>query len=305
MNKSVKIPIIYSESYYVDIGDHVFPTSKYRLLKERIEKDASLAGKFKIVPPSEATEKEVLTVHTDSYIKKLKTGGLTREEQLTMEVPFSPALVKASFICCGGTIKAARLALETKAAVHLGGGFHHAFPDHGEGFCVLNDVAVAVKTLKAEKKIKKALVIDCDLHQGNGTAFIFQGDDSVFTFSIHQENNYPFNKPEGSMDIGLLDYTRDKVYLKHLYDNVPKIISEFKPDIIMYLAGADPYEGDQLGSLSISKEGLRERDNFVCQNARNFDVPIAVTLAGGYALNRDDTVSIHFATVSECVKVFS
>ncbi|MFH1552188.1 MAG: histone deacetylase [Candidatus Omnitrophota bacterium] len=286
------------------MGEHVFPTSKYRILKKRIDLDDSLKGKFEILPPGPVTDEEVCTVHTQEYIAKLKTGALSCEEMLTLEVPFSSKLVEASLNCCGGTLTAARYALERKAAVHLGGGFHHAFPDHGEGFCVLNDVAVGIRALQSEGVIKKALVIDCDLHQGNGTAFTFLEDPSVFTFSIHQENNYPFYKPKSDMDIGLRDYTRDKAYLQYLYDNVPKIINTFKPDIILYLAGADPYEGDQLGNLAISKTGLRERDNFVCTQARNFGVPVAITLAGGYAVNREDTVGIHFATVEECIRVF-
>lgn len=300
----VKIPVIYSESYYVDIGDHVFPTSKYRILKGRLDANKSLAGKFEIVEPKAIEDKDVLRVHTDEYINKLKTCSLTEEEKFTLEMPLSEGIVEASYICCGGTLKAARSALERKAAFHLGGGFHHAFSDHGEGFCVLNDVAVSIKALENEGLIEKALVIDCDLHQGNGTASIFENEDNVFTFSIHQENNYPFYKPKSDLDIGLGNYTSDKIYLEHLYNNIPKIISAFKPDIILYLAGADPYKEDQLGRLAISKEGLRERDNFICTQAKNFGVPIAITLAGGYAFNREDTVDIHFATLEECIKVF-
>jgi acetoin utilization deacetylase AcuC-like enzyme len=166
-------------------------------------------------------------------------------------------------------------------------------------------VAVSVKVLQSGGNIKKALVVDCDLHQGNGTAYAFRDDPSVFTFSIHQENNYPFHKPKSDMDIGLPDYTGDKRYLEHLYDKIPKIISTFKPDFILYVAGADPYKEDQLGRLALSKKGLRERDNFIYTQARNFGVPIAVTLAGGYAVNREDTVDIHFATIEESIKVFT
>ena len=301
----VKIPIIYSESYYVDIGDHVFPTSKYRILKKRIEEDTFLHEKFELILPYDITSEEIKTVHTDEYIEKLNTGTLSSEEIITLEVPFSSALVEAFVTCCGGTLTAADKAFDGKAAVHLGGGFHHAFPDHGEGFCLLNDVAVAIRVLQRRKGIKKALVIDCDLHQGNGTAFIFGGDESVYTFSIHQENNYPFYKPKSNMDIGLRDFTSDKEYLACLYDNIPKIIYDFKPEMILYLAGADPYAGDQLGNLSVSKEGLRERDNFVCNQAFSSGIPIAITLAGGYAARRDDTVDIHFGTVEECVKIFT
>ena len=300
-----KIPVVYSESYYVDIGDHVFPTSKYRLIKKRIDSDESVRERIRMLPPEAASEEDVLSVHTAEYIEKLRNGSLSPEEVLTMEVPYSPALVEASLACCGGTLTAARAALESKAALHLGGGFHHAFADHGEGFCLLNDVAVSIKGLQKRGAVDKALVIDCDLHQGNGTASIFSWDDSVFTFSMHQENNYPYHKPQGDMDIGLPDYTRDKIYLRHLSDNVPQIISSFKPGIIIFLAGADPYEQDQLGGLRLTKKGLRDRDNYVCEQARNFGVPIAIVLAGGYAANREDTVDIHFGTLEECVKVFT
>lgn len=301
---ALKIPIIYSESYYVDIGEHVFPTSKYRLLKRRIDLDESLKGKFEFFEPAPASKEEIMAVHDKEYIDKLENGTLTEGEIFTMEIPYSKSLVDASVTCCGGTLTASMKALERKAAVHLGGGFHHSFADHGEGFCVLNDIAVSVRAMQSGGKIKKALIIDCDLHQGNGTAQIFMDDPSVYTFSIHQKNNYPFHKPKGSMDIELEDYTRDDVYLEYLYDNVPKVISEFKPDVILYLAGADPYKGDQLGNLSLSKDGLKERDNYICTQAHNYEVPIAVTLAGGYAANREDTVDIHFNTVKECVDVF-
>ena len=303
-DKTRKIPVIYSELYYVDIGDHVFPAAKYRILKKRIVLDSSLEDKYEIISPKKIKDKDLLLVHTSGYVNRLKTGELSAEEMVALEIPFSEALVGASLICCGGTYETAKCALKSRAAIHLGGGFHHAFPDHGEGFCALNDIAVSIRALQDEDLAKKALVIDCDLHQGNGTAFIFHRDPTVFTFSIHQENNYPFHKPKGDMDIGLRDYTRDKVYLQHLYDNIPKIISSFKPDIILYLAGADPYEGDQLGNLALSKEGLRDRDDFIFTQALNFDVPIAVTLAGGYAARREDTVDIHFATVKECIKIF-
>ncbi len=302
---SVKIPIIYSESYYVDIGSHIFPTSKYRILRKRIDEDEFVREKSEVVPPQNITIEDIKTVHTDEYIEKLTAGTLSADEVITLEVPFSSALVKAFITCCGGTLRTGELALTRGAAIHLGGGFHHAFPDHGEGFCLLNDVAVSIRCLQKRGRIKKALIIDCDLHQGNGTAFIFRSDESVYTFSIHQENNYPFYKPKSDMDIGLKDFTSTKEYLGRIYDNIPKIIYTFKPEIILYLAGADPFAGDQLGSLSVSKKGLRERDNFIINQARSSSVPIAITLAGGYAARRDDTVEIHFATVEECVRVFT
>ncbi len=304
-SKEIKIPIIYSDSYYVEIGEHVFPTSKYMLIKEKIEKTEHVKQRIEMMEPKRATDEEVLRVHTREYIDKLKNCSLDADEIFTLELPVSKEIVEAAFITCGGTITAAKVSLKRKAAIHLGGGFHHAFSDHGEGFCILNDIAVSIKALQNEKLIKKAMVIDCDLHQGNGTADIFKNDASVFTFSIHQENNYPFYKPKSTVDIGLADYANDKTYLDYLYENIPKIVGSFSPDIIFYLAGADPFREDQLGSLALTKEGLRERDKFICTQALNFGVPLVITLAGGYAKNREDTVDIHFGTIEECVMVFT
>ncbi len=319
----MKTKIVYSEKYYVDIGRHVFPTAKYRLVKKRLESDKSLYSKVEFFEPGLASESDILLVHDKVYLDKLKNAGLSMQEILTMEVPYSKELAAASILCCGGTILASKIALEGRIGIHLGGGFHHAFPDHGEGFCVLNDIAVAIKKLKSHgstsspplepsraksrgnSKVKRVLVIDCDLHQGNGTAFIFRDDKEVFTFSIHQENNYPFYKPKSDLDIGLADRTKDKVYLGHLEKNIPRIISDFKPDFIMYIAGADPYENDQIGNLGLTKEGLRRRDEFIFSQARNYGVPIAVVLAGGYAYRQEDTVEIHFNTIKSAVEIFN
>jgi len=282
----------------------VFPTAKYRLVKEKLQGEPRLFRHLRLAEPAAASEKDVLRVHQESYLDKLKFGKLSYEEILTLEIPYSKELYESAILCCGGTICAAESALKNKAAVHLGGGFHHAFPDHGEGFCVLNDIAVAVKKLKAERRIKKALIIDCDLHQGNGTAFIFRGDKSVFTFSMHQEQNYPFYKPQSDMDIGLRDRVKDFEYLEHLENHVPKIISDFRPQLIIYVAGADPYENDQIGNLSLTIDGLRKRDLFVYGQARNYGIPVAAVLAGGYAIDQDDTVMIHYNTVASAVEVF-
>lgn len=303
-NLKSKIPVIYSQSYYVEIGDHIFPTSKYKLVKKRIETDNGLKDKIYFLEPSKATDKEILSVHSKEYISKLRSGRLTEDEIMRTELPYSKSIVEASIIASGGTLLAARESLKTKAAFHIGGGFHHAFSDHGEGFCLLNDIAVAAATLLDEKLIKKAMVIDCDLHQGNGTAYIFRNNKNVFTFSIHQENNYPFNKTNSTLDIGLLDYAGDREYIRELEKNIPAIMSTFHPDLLIYVAGADPYKDDQLGHLALTKDGLRKRDNFVLTQAFNFDVPCAVVLAGGYAYNRKDTVDIHYATLEECVKIF-
>ena len=303
--KKMKTRIVYSDRYYVDIGSHVFPTIKYRLIKSKLLKDLGIVNRIAFIEPEKAEGSDLLRVHTADYLDKLKFGRLSLEETLTLELSYSEELFESALLCCGGTIRAAEIALEDGLGIHLGGGFHHAFPDHGEGFCVLNDIAVAVRKAIDDKKIRKALVIDCDLHQGNGTAYIFQNEKRVFTFSIHQENNYPFHKPKSNMDIGLADRTRDRDYLAQLEKNIPRIISDFKPDFIMYVAGADPYEHDQIGNLALTINGLEKRDSFVYSQAKNYQVPIALVLAGGYAFNQEDTVTIQYNTVKEAVKMFN
>lgn len=301
MKAPVKTKIVYSDKYYIDIGKHVFPTTKYKLIKGRLLEDLSVVNRIVFIEPELAKKEDVLRVHDKCYIEKLKDGKLSPEEILTLELPYSKELVEGSLLSSGGTVKAVEVALEEGIGIHLGGGFHHAFPDHGEGFCVLNDIAIAVKKFIDEGRIKKALIIDCDLHQGNGTACIFENEKKVFTFSIHQENNYPFHKPKSDLDIGLKDRTKDKEYLGYLEGNIPKIISSFKPELIMYVAGADPYKDDKIGNLSLTMDGLRKRDVFIYTQAKNYQVPLALVLAGGYALNQDDTVNIQFNTIKEAV----
>lgn len=293
--------IVYSKDYHVDIGQHVFPTVKYDLVyKKLIEESGFKPSDF--IEPEKATEEDLLLVHTKEYIEKMMKGTLSTQEIFALELPFSKELVEASCLCVGGTIAASRMALEKGTGIHLGGGFHHAFPDHGEGFCVFNDVAVAVVKMRRDKAIARTLVIDCDLHQGNGTAFIFSEDKDVFTFSIHQENNYPFYKPKSDLDIGLRDRARDEEYIGKLKDNIPKIISGHKPDLIYYIAGADPYEGDRIGNLSLTVEGLERRDRFIFDTAKNFGVPVVCVLAGGYAQDHNDTVAIHYNTIKSALE---
>ena len=288
--------VVYSDEYDVDIGPHVFPTQKYRLIRERLITEGLLSeDDFEF--PEPASDEDILLVHSKEYLNKLKNGTLSVEEIFRLELPYSKKLVHASYLCVNGTIKSCRIALEKGAGVHIGGGFHHAFENHGEGFCVLNDVAIGIKRMMADNSIKRAVTIDCDLHQGNGTADIFKNDKNVFTFSIHQQDNYPFYKPMSDMDIGLDNYTSDKVYLGQLQKHIPKIISDFKPQLILYVAGADPYKDDQIGNLGLTIDGLKRRDEFIFETAKNFRVPIAVVLAGGYALKVADTITIHFNTV--------
>lgn len=297
------VKIVYSPAYNIDIGSHVFPTTKYNLIYNRLKKE-NLLGKKDFVISYPARDEDILRIHTPQYLNRLKNGSLDRDQLLVLELPYSPALVKASYVCAQGTILTAQRALTDSVAIHLGGGFHHAFADHGEGFCVFNDIAIAIARLKHDGFIKRVLVIDCDLHQGNGTAKIFESEEDVFTLSIHQENNYPLIKPPSNLDIGLADGTGDHEYLKELEKNVPSVIARFKPSLILYVAGSDPYKFDQLGGLALSMEGLKERDEFIFKCAQKSLIPIAVVLAGGYAINLQDTVGIHFNTVSAALAIY-
>ena len=290
------IPIVWHPAYEVDIGPHVFPTRKYRLVKDRLLGEGTIA-KADVIQPAPASDDDVALVHTSEYLRKIKTGTLSVEEQLVLEVPFSPALREAAWLCAAGSTLAARLALEKRIAVHLGGGFHHAFADHGEGFCLINDVAIAIRVLQHEGVVRRAAVVDLDVHHGNGTAAIFRNDDSVFTFSMHQERNYPAWKPPSDLDIGLEDGAGDEEYLGLLGKHLPELLARHRPDLVFYLAGADPYRFDQLGGLGLTLEGLRRRDEVVFKRATEAGAAVAVCLAGGYAVRSEDTVEIHCNTV--------
>jgi acetoin utilization deacetylase AcuC-like enzyme len=288
--------VVYSARYHVDIGSHVFPTRKYHLLHERIRSSTADAN---IVEPQAATWEQLALVHSDEYLDKLQTGGFEWNELALLEIPWSPDVVEGFRLMTGGTIQAAYLALETGGPVfHIGGGFHHAFASHGEGFCLFNDVAVAIRVLLADATIERAAVIDLDVHHGNGTALIFESDPRVFTFSMHQEYNYPVHKPRGSLDIGLPDGTNDDLYLERLRSTLPEVMAG-APQIVFYLAGADPFEDDQLGGLALSKSGLRHRDRLVLDACNPNGIPVVILLAGGYARRLEDTVDIHFATYEE------
>jgi acetoin utilization deacetylase AcuC-like enzyme len=296
------IPFVYHDEYWMlDVGKHVFPIKKYRALYERL----LLLGAKKedFFTPQPASDEDILLVHSSRYVKKLKTASLSSAEIAMIELPFSLELVRFAWLMVGGTILTSRLALERGLAVHLGGGFHHAFHDHGEGFCVLNDIAIAVEALKKEGAVRRVMVVDCDLHQGNGTAHILANKDHVLTFSIHQMDLYPSNKPSSSVDVGLWSGDGDREYLDALRSHFPRLYREYKPDLVFYLAGADPYEKDQLGGLRLTKEGLRERDLIVIAEARRLRIPVAVVLAGGYAVEMEDTVAVHLGTIRVAQKV--
>jgi acetoin utilization deacetylase AcuC-like enzyme len=286
--------VVYSDAYQFDIGTHVWPTAKYRLVRDHLLAGPG-AGRLQLVEPPPASWDQLALVHAQHYLDKLRNLSLSSEEVVRLEVPWSAPIRDGFLRMVGGTIETARAALDDRAALHLGGGLHHAFPAHGEGFCPLNDIAVAIRVVQQEQRITRAAVVDCDVHQGNGTAAIFQGDGSVFTFSMHQEHNYPSWKPPGDLDIGLRDRTTDGEYVERLQEGLEEILAS-RPDLTVYVAGADPFTEDQLGGLALTKEGLRRRDRLVLKTMRDAGIPVAIVLAGGYARRLEDTVDIHAAT---------
>jgi len=295
--------IFYSPYYYADIGEnHVFPIKKFELVRDKLLAEGTLQ-KEEIAEPQPAAVEDVLLVHTEDYVTRLRNGELTAKEFRKLGLPWSPSLVRRSFLACSGTINAARHALVNHVSSNLAGGTHHAFPDRGEGFCVLNDVAVAIRVLQKEQLAKKFLIVDCDVHQGNGTAFIFQNEKDVFTFSMHGAKNYPLHKEQSTLDLELPDGTRDAEFLEILAEALPRVFLH-NPDVVFYLGGADPFEKDKLGRLKLTKEGLRRRDEMVLQFAREREVPIVTTMSGGYALDINDTVEIHCNTIRAVKKVF-
>ena len=308
-----------------------FPADKYRRIHDRLL-EMGVAGAEDFVTPQLASDQDVLLVHTPAYVQKLKTGTLSAREELEMEVPYSPELVRAFWLAAGGSILAADYALQNHIAFNIGGGFHHAFPDHGEGFCMVHDVAVAIRRMQHDDRITRAMTVDCDVHQGNGTAAIFAGvrvptgplpstsastlspampvkvrnahAGDVFTISLHQENNYPMWKPPSSIDVDLPDGIGDDDYLAWLDNALSSGLRQFDPELICYIAGADPYCEDQLGGLSLTIEGLKRRDELVFHVARARNIPVMVTFAGGYARQIEDTVTIHCNTVIAAIESF-
>jgi acetoin utilization deacetylase AcuC-like enzyme len=290
-----QLPLIFHEGYDLNFGRHVFPTQKYRLIRDALlAKGAATPDQFH--QPESATDKQVLLVHDEQWVTKLRTGTVTYQDILRLEVPYSRQMVEAFWYSAGGSILAGRLALSCGAAYNIGGGFHHAFAGHGEGFCAINDVAVAIRVLQQEGLLRKALVVDCDVHHGNGTAAIFRDDDTVFTMSIHQTHNYPAEKPPSNIDIGLEDGTGDVEYLNKLRGPYLTALQLVKPDLVFYVAGADPFLEDQLGGINLSKPGLIARDRLILERALLSGIPVAVVLAGGYAPQVEDTVDIHVNT---------
>jgi acetoin utilization deacetylase AcuC-like enzyme len=288
--------LVYHPRYDLNLGAHVFPSQKFRLLYELLLRE-KIAAQEDIVEPDRASDEDLLRVHTREWITKLKTGTLTPNDVMKLEVPYSPELAEAVWLAAGGTILAGQLALRDGFAGNLTGGFHHAHANHGEGFCAIHDVAIAIRRLQADGRIKKAIVVDTDVHHGNGTAHIFRNDDSVFTLSIHQEHNYPAYKPPSNLDLALKDAVEDEEYLSTLLPAVEQSLDRFHPDVLFYVGGADPFSEDQLGGLRLTKPGLKARDKGVFRAARSGNIPVVTTLAGGYARRVEDTIRIHLNTI--------
>ena len=278
----------------------MWPTAKYRLVAARLAQSGHVHP-ASFVEPDPAPWDDLALVHTPEYLEKVRSGGLSEEEVRTLELPWLPGIVEGFRLMTGGTCAAAALALDRGIGVHLGGGLHHAFPDHGEGFCLFNDVAIAIRRLQRERRIGRAAVVDADVHHGNGTAFIFAADDTVFTMSIHQQHNYPAWKPASDLDVHLRDGTGDDEYLAKLAEALPPVIRS-RPDLIVYLAGSDPFCEDRLGGLALTLEGMRRRDRLVFDAAAAAGVPLTVVLAGGYAVRIEDTATAHMNTVVEALK---
>jgi len=291
----------YHPDYYVQLPpSHPFPMAKYPLLFERLRATGLLTDR-QLLEPVEAALEDLRLVHDDRYLGQLADGSLDAAAVRKIGVPWSPALWRRSRLAAQGTLMAARAALEDGLAANLAGGTHHAFPGHGEGFCVLNDVAVAIRVLQRDARIRRALVIDLDVHQGNGTAAIFADDPDVFTFSMHGERNYPTRKMRSTLDVGLEDGVGDEVYLGLLQQHLGAILGRFSPDLVFYLAGVDPAQGDRYGRLALSDDGLRRRERSVLGAVRSRGLPLVVTIAGGYASTPERTAELHSLVFEEAV----
>ena len=321
--------LVYCEKAYLPIGEHVFRPEKYSAMRDCLLKTGAF-HESDFLAPLPCREDDLLLVHTPLWVEKLRRGTMSIREELELEVPYSRELAEAFCYIAGGSILASQLSLHDGCCVHLGGGFHHAFADHGEGFCLINDIAIAIRCMQHEGRIARAMVVDCDVHQGNGTAAIFgtgalevfptQSASSmtpqrtaeietspardVFTISFHQANNYPYWKPASSIDVNLPDGTTDAEYLSWLEKALEQAVQLFQPQLVCYVAGADPFAEDQLGGLALSIEGLKQRDLRVFRFAREHGFPVMATLAGGYARRSSDTVAIHVNTALAAKEIF-
>ena len=277
---------------------------KYSRLRQRLENDAQSIP-FELLVPESATLEQLCLAHDRSYVERVFTGQMSEKEMRRIGFPWTPQLVERARRSVGGTIAACRAALQEGASANLAGGTHHAYAEHGEGYCVFNDVAVAARAMQVEGGARRVVIVDCDVHQGNGTAAILAGDPSIFTFSIHGDKNFPFHKEKSDLDIALPDGAGDDAYLSALESGLHQALEQASADLAIYLAGADPYAGDRLGRLALSKAGLLERDVRVMQACRQVGLPLAVVMAGGYARNIEDIVDIHYQTISTLARLFA
>ena len=293
MSEACGCRFVHSAEYYCFIGPHVFPMVKFAQVREMLLADGDI-GEEAFLTPAEATLDDLRRVHTDAYLDDLLSLRQTMRT-MSSELPVTGEIVRAYRLSAGGTIEACRHALACGVAMNLSGGFHHAFPDHAEGFCYINDIAVALRRVRADGAVDRAAVVDLDVHQGNGTAFIFQSEPEVFTFSMHQENNYPV-KRQSDLDVGLADGTEGEEYLRLLEEHLPAMLDAHRPQLVVYLAGVDPYVHDQLGGLSLTAEAMGRRDACVIGHCRRRGIALAAVLGGGYAERLEDTVRLHHAT---------
>ncbi len=295
--------IFSSDQFVIPLPEgHTFPREKYRLLRLRVE-ESGLAPPEGLSTPVGASDTELLRVHDPAYLNRVCEGTLSEGEVRALGLPWTPELIERSRRSCGATVASCRWALDQGLAINLAGGTHHAFRDHGAGYCVFNDVAVAIRAMQAEGRVRRALILDCDVHQGDGTAALLRDDPSAFTFSIHGAKNYPLRKQQSNLDVPLEDFVGDRVYLEELKRGLDLAFDRAEADLVIYLAGADPFEGDRLGRLRLSKAGLAQRDRLVLETCRLAGLPVAITMAGGYAREINDTVDIHLQTVREAARL--
>jgi acetoin utilization deacetylase AcuC-like enzyme len=301
-NRKINLKIFYTDTFPIPLPEkHTFPKNKYLLLRNRIQECLG-AQKIDLQIPEPASYEAIRRAHDEAYIRRFYRGDFTSREIRRVGLPWSLQIVKRTLYSVGGTIAACKTALLEGFAANLGGGTHHAFYESGQGYCWLNDSVIAAREVQAERLAKRILIVDCDVHQGNGTASIAKNDPTIFTFSIHCRNNFPYRKEPSDLDIELLDETDDASYLGVLKNGLTESIQKSKADLAIYLAGADPYKKDRFGRLSLTKAGLAQRDHLVLKHLKKAAIPVAVTMAGGYAPNIQDIVDIHYQTIHTLIE---
>jgi acetoin utilization deacetylase AcuC-like enzyme len=297
------LKVFYSDHFVLPLPEgHSFPMVKYSMLRERVAA-SGICGPKEMIVPRPVSDEEILRSHAEGYLRRVVDGTLTTKEMRRIGFPWSERMVERSRRASGGTLGACLAALEDGFAANLAGGTHHAFADRGEGYCVFNDSAIAARAVQAEGLVERVVLLDTDVHQGNGTAAILREDASVFTFSVHGAKNFPFHKEESDLDVALPDGADDGEFLDSLEEGLERALEESRAQLAIYLAGADPFEDDRLGRLCVSKEGLAERDRLVLESCRERGIPVAVTMAGGYARDVEDTVDIHFQSIERAANL--